>query len=342
MDIVPTMENLPQPQSLPFLCKSTGDGLALLGSILWLDSRKSGDLSFVSSAATKVTSDGPQIITTEESLKIIETSHKAPKTLVCQYNRPVSIGRLKLELLPTGSALGGASLFIQWLGKRILYAPELQIEKIPIVRKLQLKKADILILGTKHSEPNLALPPRKREKMRLLKIVKNYLETGAYPMIFCEPTLVAPELIKLFSENKIPTAAHHSIHKIVKVYERYGNTLGSVHCYDPNTTQDKVAFLPISQNGRWNYLRKAIFDQPILYVEESYSPTAGVNALNEVDDRFVISRTCSGKDFKDIIQAVSPKEVFFFGPYAKRYVEEFKHSHPNIRPLYENGQPTLF
>jgi hypothetical protein len=39
---------------------------------------------------------------------------------------------------------------------------------------------------------------------------------------------------------------------------------------------------------------------------------------------------------------VAPKELYFFGPYAKRYVEEMKDAAPKVRPLYVNGQATLF
>jgi hypothetical protein len=43
-----------------------------------------------------------------------------------------------------------------------------------------------------------------------------------------------------------------------------------------------------------------------------------------------------------IIQSVGPKELYFFGPYAKRYVDEMEDVAPKVRPLYVNDQPTLF
>src|SRR5690348_7431391 len=111
--------------------RQTDDGLHLANSILWLDSQDSGDLSFLSSATTSFQPKVPQVIATEETIKILEAYRKKPNALVCQYNRPFSIGRLKMELLPSGCVLGGASLYVETDKGRILYAPQLQTQRIP-------------------------------------------------------------------------------------------------------------------------------------------------------------------------------------------------------------------
>lgn len=89
-----------------------------------------------------VKTQGPQVIATEETLKVYEAFHKRPNSLVCQYNRPFSIGRLKMELLPSGVVLGGASLYVEKDNTRFLYAPVVQTQKIDAVRQMQLKKGN--------------------------------------------------------------------------------------------------------------------------------------------------------------------------------------------------------
>src|SRR4051812_41501371 len=121
--------------------KQTDDGLHLADSILWFDSQLSGDLSFLSSASSNYLPKVPQVIATEETIKILEACRKKPNALVCQYNRPFSIGRLKMELLPSGCVLGGASLYVETGNGRLLYAPQLQPNRIPTVRQMQLKRA---------------------------------------------------------------------------------------------------------------------------------------------------------------------------------------------------------
>src|SRR5689334_3572085 len=120
--------------------RQTEDGLHLSGSILWFDSQNSGELSFLSSASSSLQARVPQVIATEETVRILESQKRRPNALVCQYNRPFSVGRLKMELLPSGSILGGASLHVETDEGRLLYAPHLQLHRIPTVRQMQLKK----------------------------------------------------------------------------------------------------------------------------------------------------------------------------------------------------------
>ena len=62
----------------------------------------------------------------------------------------------------------------------------------------------------------------------------------------------------------------------------------------------------------------------------------------QIVERVHIASTCDGPEIREIIAAVMPKELYFFGPYAKRYVEELGTTVPVIKPLFVNDQPTLF
>ena len=318
--------------------KPTEDGLQLGNSILWFDSTKNGQLTFLSSAERSTGQNGPQVIATEETIRILEANRKKPKALVCQYNRPVTLGKLKMELLPSGSSLGGASLHVETNNHKILYAPRLQTQKISTVRQMQLKKAEKLILGAYQPDLSLSLPSRKKEKERLLATVQNLLKTGVYPTIVCQPSSTAQELTKLLSDNEIPIAVHPAIHRINKVYESFGSQLGHYSLFSSKHTRKKVKLFPTPENGR----RKFIADDKILIVEDFAGESADKNMDSIISERFTISSTCEGKELKEVIQSVMPKEVYIYGPYAKRYVTELKKYADVVSPLYPNSQPSLF
>jgi putative mRNA 3-end processing factor len=320
--------------------RPTDDGLHLDGSILWFDSHANGDLSFLSSASSAASSAVPQVIATEETVKILEAKRKRPNALVCQYNRPFSIGKLKMELLPSGSVLGGASLYVETDKGRILYAPQVQTQKTSIVRQMQLKKAQTLIVGAYHPDPNTPLPNRRKEKDRLLAVVNDHLVKGVFPVILCQSIATAQELTKFLSDSNVPLAVHGTIYKINRVYEAYGSNLGRYTLYSPKYTQNKVLLFPNEE--RSTKLRRSLPEGPVLFVEDTLSSSHDPDAFREVEDRFYISSTCDGKELREVIHAVSPKEVYVFGPYAKSYAEELKSVCKNVHPLYSNDQPTLF
>jgi len=321
--------------------RPTEDGLHLDGSILWFDSHLNGELSFLSSATSMVRTQVPQVLATEETLKILEVYHKRPNALVCQYNRPFSIGRLKMELLPSGSVLGGASLYIETDKGRLLYAPSLQTHRIPIVRQMQLKRANTLVLGAYHADPNGALPSRRREKERLLVTIKKHVEQGHYPVILCQAIATAQELTHLLASNEIPVAVHSTIHRINRVYDSSGSPLGNYGLYQPRHTRDRVLIFP-ALPGRGAALRRPLPDGPLLSIEETIGDSSSFGAPREADEHFYLSTTSDGRDLREVVAATDPKELFIFGPYTKRYVEEFKGLCARVRPLYPNNQPTLF
>jgi Cft2 family RNA processing exonuclease len=246
-----------------------------------------------------------------------------------------------MELLPSGSVLGGASLYLESDKGRILYAPHLQTQKVSTVRQMQLKKAHTLIVGAYHADPSTPLPNRKKEKERLLNTVRNFVNQDQYPVIVCQSIATAQEITKCMADENIPLAVHSTIFKINKIYEAYGSQLGPYSLYSAKYTKKKVLLFPFAEKGGGK-LRSPLPEGPVLYVEDTLAPSSDPTAFREVNDRFFISSTCDGKDLREVISAVAPKEVYFFGPYAKRFSEEFKNSCKIVRPLYSNDQPTLF
>jgi hypothetical protein len=321
---------------------STEDGIHLVGSILWLDAQHSGDLSFLSSATSIHGRLNSRILATEETLSILATHQQKPQSLIGQYNRPIALGPLKMELIPSGAGLGGASLYLETQQKRILYAPHIQPQKIAVARQMQLYPADTLILSAKIPYPQDKAPTRKKEKERLWQTVKAYLAAGQFPVILCEPYAIAQEITKLLTDHDIPVAVHNYIGKIHKIYESYGSILGS-YTADANRYRNakKVTLFPKLAKGRPR-LRKPLPDGPIFMIEESPNAQSPGGIFRQVAERFYLPSYCDGRELKDVIQQVNPKEVFVFGPYAKEYWAHLKNAAPKVRQLYPSHLPTLF
>lgn len=323
-----------------FKVKSTTEGLYLVGSILSLDSQSLSGMSFLSNALNYQATQNPSLVTTEETLKILEAWRKKPKALVCQYNRPFSIGRLKIELLPSGSILGGASLNVEIEpGRFVLYAPHILWQRNATARKLQLKKAQTLILGTNHPDPHCIMPKRRKEKDRLASAVKEAISRDEYPVILCSQVPTAQEICHLLNQQGISCAVHNRIYRLNRIYESCGSELGPFHLYHPRKGYKKPIILPVPAGLR---ARFPLPDGPLFYIEDSLSKSLPPQAFSAIDERFYISATSDPKDLREAIAEVSPEELYFFGPYAKSYVKAFADQAKEVRPLYQNGQPTLF
>jgi hypothetical protein len=328
-------------KSSPIDVKQTEDGLHLVDSILWFDAQANGELSFLSAPDLQSNPKVPQVIATAETVRILEAFRRKPNALVCQYNRPFSIGRLRMELLPSGCVLGGASLYVEIDGGRLLYAPNLQPQRVPTVRQMQLKKAHTLILSPNQPDPNAALPNRKREKDRLLETVQSMVKHGVYPVVLCEPLGTAQELTKLLTDHEIPVAVHDIIAKVNRVYEDSGSKVGPYTRFTRKYAKQKVTLIPLP--SRIGVGRPAnLPETPILGVYGTIEDTTSLGSGRQVAERFILGTSFDGPEMRDIITAVGPKEVYVIGPFAKRYAAEFANIGVSVKPLFVNDQPTLF
>lgn len=318
----------------------TADGLHLNDTILWFDSQHTGDLSFISEANTGSGRLNPKIIATEVTIKMLEANRVRPKALVCQYNRPFSVGKLKMELLPSGSILGGAALHVEIdRNTDLLYAPRVLSQRNNTVRQLQLKQAKILILSANHPDPTAVLPNRRREKERLLQTTKQYLKESQFPVILCQSMPTAQEITALLTEAGIPICVHANIFRVNRIYEQFGSQLGPYTLYRPKKKRSKTLIIPARKNGR---KAATIPEGPLLYIEDAKHPSFEPEAFRAIAERFYINSTSDIKELKDVIHQVNPETVYFFGPYAKRYVEALSGFGPKVLPLYPNGQTALF
>ena len=152
--------------------RATEDGIQIRDSILWLDARFTRDLSFLSSACCLSGRTEARVITTEETVKLLAINNIKLNALICPYNQIVSLGQLRMELLPSGTGLGASSLWVEQRHGSLLYAPQLQPQKTGITRVMQLKPADTLILGARSPFP--AHHHASRKKRRRIVFFKQF------------------------------------------------------------------------------------------------------------------------------------------------------------------------
>lgn len=318
------------------MIEMTPNGLHLSNSIVWFDALSCQELNFLSSSSDPLLAKSRcQYITTEETKKLLELKGRKIDGLVCQYLRPFSIGHIKLELLPAGSALGDALLYVEWQGRRLLYMSKAQTDKNALVHHLRTKKADVLVVAAHHSGPLGDHPQRKKEFDRLIEQVNLNVAEGQYPTIMVEPFGVAQELIKKLMDAGIALAVHPAIHRINRVYTQFGAKLGPYPIFTPKKTRQKVVVVPYRPN--W----KPALGGPTFWVDSEFNRPMVSRWLDGDDQRFIISSYCDAKGIKSIMNQVEPDEVYFFGPYANGYADLFKSNRSAIKFLHNEHQTPL-
>ena len=309
---------------------SIEDGYHLKNSVLSLDASGETDLSFVSSAMLPRPYE-KRIIATEETVAIFTSVYKKKtNSLICQYYRPFSVGNLTLELLPAGTVLGSALLYIETNKNRVLYAPHVQTSEIPMIAPLSLRKADVLLIGMHHA--NFDLPSREEEKAKLARAI---VASKEQIKIYCASLGTAQEIALLATEQGCSVTVHQSISAINKVY--YAKTsLQSMRVYRKRLSDWDIVILP------YEYINRH-YGQEIsgvnFYVHDT-CPSPSMQLPPHAE--FFISRSSSGKQLKKVVSAVRAKETYIVGNYAQSHYTKLKLPAQKVQPVFAGHQPTLF
>lgn len=315
-------------------CMSENGQICLSGTILCLDSSCSS-VSFLSCAKKAMQVKAEQIIATAETIQLLGVKKSQSKMLVCQYNRPFALGRLTLELIPSGHMLGSASLYVEMGSKTALYAPMIQNHQTQVARRLQSKKAQILVLEAPYQIEHQSLSMRKKIKDKLLLRIKDLLDQHQNPSIICSKISLAQELSIFLSSQNIDVQVDQSIYKMHKMYEKSGVSLGKYSLLKKKSKSPCVSLhaKEIKEKSQDAWYKSTphvlqVFDQSYGIRGES---------LTDKEGCFFLSSVADSAGMQEFIEQVAPEKIYFFGAYAKNHSEHFKKLAKEVSVLYPKG-----
>jgi len=276
-------------------------------------------------------SPGAQIITSYETAKLIAPLREAQNALICEFNRPFSVGNLELELIPSGHIFGGSMLRIKYQGSSLLYAPVIQTKKTNIQRQIQIGKSDTLLLGANNLDSS-GHQSIKKEYEKLREYVSQKMLSGTQKInILCSLSL-SSDLTHFFSNSEIKVVTHHDIYRLNKAYEDSGRPVGKYTC---------VVLFPFkTQLG--SQIRTEVPDGAVAIIEDSRWNPLHLDALRAPEYRSKINSAAGISEIKKFIKCVDPKNIVVFGPYSKAMRSSLSELHANTNEVYKNHQPSLF
>lgn len=160
-----------------------GDGFLVEKSILSLDAPDSATFNFVSSiqdllAQAGALSNQRQTLLSQEAWAYLHEHVSGANILPCPYFRPISLGSLSAELLPSGAGCGSALLHIEKGGQSLLYARGWSLGDSQALRSISVKPADTLLLYADHDPTTIHHAAEKRETIRFLEFCDRLVEAG--------------------------------------------------------------------------------------------------------------------------------------------------------------------
>lgn len=165
-----------------------GNGIRIVGTPLWLDSTEGRELAVISHAHRDHVADHSRTLATTETLSLLGMANK-PGAMPCSYRRSVTLGEMRLELLPSGHIYGGAQVLLEWKGTRILYTGDIYDGRQRFSEPLVMTTCDLLIIEATYGTPAHRFPSREEAAEELKGEVETALEEGKVPLVLVEGSL---------------------------------------------------------------------------------------------------------------------------------------------------------
>lgn len=196
------------------------DGVFVEHSLLSLEGQSQAHLNFLSSVGPsycygKLT--GRQVLISDEAHRIIIGKFPRASFLVCQYFRPINLGNLTIELLPSGACPGSSFLRIEKRNDSLLFASHWSRKVSASLRKAVYKKANTLLISLQADPATILSTTSRRETERFLEFARKIYQAGETVVAVVDAFGEAQDLASRLYEEGLPVYYDAKLLALMKI-----------------------------------------------------------------------------------------------------------------------------
>lgn len=204
------------------------DGVNVNGTALWCDARRAQDLCFLSNARLELRGPHRQLLCTRRTLLLLSVAGKRVpgEALVTPFGRPFFLGSARLELFPSGSLPGAASLLLMLDRdrRRLVYAGNINPQggASAICEQMQVREAEAVVCEAPLLPIGRPLPSHEEAAATLLRLLDDARSDGVVPIFLTSVLGTAQEIVSLLCHHGAPVHVHPRIYGYLRIYEEMG------------------------------------------------------------------------------------------------------------------------
>lgn len=307
------------------------DGVFVEHSLLNLEGDSAESLVFISGVGASYLSGeltAKQVILSDEAHRVLVGKFSKTSFLVCQYFRPITIGNLTLELLPSGASHGSSFLRIEKKNDSLFFASQWSRKISGSIRRAVYKKAKTLLLKL-HVDPTTVLATNsRRETERLIEFAQKITHAGETVVAVVDSFGEAQNLAGRLYEEGLNVAFEPKLLSIMKIiYESMPPAYAPAWLKNLRGTQTKSVGAQVILVSKQHLVAKSTKSLPQGiwvwigpdYPDHSFAPT--ISQLNFSDTFFIQSAPDLAEIF-ELVGEVSPSQILVYGQGAEQCVHQ--------------------
>ncbi len=304
--------------------------VALEHTVLTLDAEQSTLVNFLSSpgpAYLRGKVSGKQVLLSDEAYRILVARFPQTPFLPCPYFRPIVLGNLSIELLPSGESPGSSFLRVQKNQDSLFFASFWSKQSSSAFRKAVFKPSHMLLLKL-HANPFQVPGTNARKEVdRLIEFAQKILRAQENLVIAADSFGEAQHLASRLQAAGLATACDARLHAIMKTLgESMPPTevpawLRGLRKHSVQATEPAVVLVSKEQllaqrprslpKGVWAWLGNELpqaFQQPWM---------SGLTFV----DAFAIHNAPDTAEIQTLVSEVRPSQVLVYGEGAPQVVQ---------------------
>lgn len=315
------------------------DGIHLKSTDLWFDAKRKVPLSFISNAEFNNFGPHKKIIATPQTIRLLGKKIRNSVVLACPFNRPFSLGRVQVELLPSGSMLGSSQISVGVDGKNVVYTGDLRLRSGETSERVVPRHCDILVIKCTYGLPNYIFPPTEEVMASIRAFIDDSFSSGQAPVILANHLGSAPDLVKVLGRDGYNLSLHKSIFSVIKIYEEFGIDFLNYERFAPTKLENKVLVLPLSASEPEDL--ETIEDKRIGVVAGWALDSVSVKSAFGADEAFPLTNHAGFDELINFVEIVKPKEVYVVNGFSVEFSMSLKRRGFNAKPLEKPSQLKL-
>ncbi|MEM0334838.1 MAG: MBL fold metallo-hydrolase [Thermofilum sp.] len=168
------------------------------------------------------------IVMSRATRRLVDPHGKLANVVEVEPGGEVEVAGLNIRAYEAGHIIGSLQFSFELQSKAITYTGDFNSERRVILRPAEIVKSDILVIDATYGNPSFSFPERAELYGRLVRAVREEVESGGRVLIKGRRLGVAQEITALISLSlRTPPVVEERIARYNRFYEESGEFIGS-------------------------------------------------------------------------------------------------------------------
>ena len=220
---------------------------------LWLDSLRKRDTSVISHAHSDHIARHRRPVLTRGTRILLDDYLSRSEPVELAYGEPLETADYTVSLHPAGHCLGSAQALVidRRTGERLVYTGDLRTQPSPINEPVEIIPCDTLVIESTYGRPDYVFPPQDEAIATARRVIGQWLERGAAPVILGWRLGKAQEALYHLLAAGFPVACEDGVYAIARRYESAGVRFpGAYRCFDGGYREGETLVFPPGRKSR--------------------------------------------------------------------------------------------